>query len=202
MIMKAKFLPLLTVVALAAAVSPQVDPEKGRSLGNPSAPVHMEVFSDFQCPGCKIFHEAVLPALMRDYVNTGKLYVFAHEFPLPGHQHSREAANDAMAAVQVGKYQQVSDSLFLNQTTWGNDGKVWDYVAKVLTPAEQAKVKSLAASPAVVAAVQKEFDSAIAQKIAQTPTVVLTRGAKRYPFGAPDQSNYPLLKSLIEEMLK
>ena len=135
-----------------------VDLEKAKTLGNPWAPVCMEVFSDFECPGCKAFHETVLPLLVRDYVNTGKVYVINHEFPLPMHPYSREAANDATAAAQVGKYQQVADALFANQASWHTSGKVWDTVAGVLTAAEQKKVKELAMAPATLAQVQQDID--------------------------------------------
>jgi protein-disulfide isomerase len=179
-----------------------VDLEKAKALGNPGAPVRMEVFSDFECPGCKAFHETVLPLLVRDYVNTGKVYVINHEFPLPMHPYSREAANDATAAAQVGKYQQVADALFANQVSWNTSGKVWDTVAGVLTAAEQKKVKELAMAPATLAQVQQDMDLGMTQKVNQTPTVVVSRGMKRYPYGGPSMDNYPILKSLIEELLK
>ncbi|HEY2018795.1 MAG TPA: thioredoxin domain-containing protein, partial [Bryobacteraceae bacterium] len=167
-----------------------------------SAPVRIEIFSDFQCPGCKAFHEVLLPVIMRDYVVPGKAYIYNHEFPLAMHPHSREAAQYAVAAATVGKYVQVADALFHNQTSWAADGKVWETVAAVLTPAEQKKVQVLAKDPAIIAQVQQEADSGQAQKIPQTPTVIVSRGAKRYTFPGPDPNNYALLRSLIDGLLK
>ena len=42
--------------------------DKNKAVGNPSAPVKIEVYSDFTCPHCKHFHEEMLPQLMKDYV--------------------------------------------------------------------------------------------------------------------------------------
>src|SRR5262249_31067670 len=103
----------LLIPCFAASVG---EVERSKSLGSPTAPVRMDLYSDFQCPACKGFHENLLPTIIKDYVQTGKVYFVSHEFPLPAHPHSREAAYDATAAATVGKYQQVSDALFRNQT--------------------------------------------------------------------------------------
>jgi protein-disulfide isomerase len=184
------------------AVAAQVDVERAKSLGNPDAPVRMEIYSDFECPACKGFHETVLPLLMRDYVRSGKLYITSREFPLPMHPYGREAANYATAAAEVGKYEQVADTLFQNQQAWAASGKLWDAIAGVLTAAEQKTVQELVAAPATLALVQQDVDSGVMQRINRTPTVIVSRGQKRYPFAGPGLDNYPILKSLIDEMLK
>ncbi len=198
--MKPSAIALAALLPCLAASLGEVD--KAKTFGNPGAPVRIELFSDFQCPGCKAFHEVLLPVIIRDYVVPGKAYIFNHEFPLAMHPHSREAANLATAAATVGKYSQVADVLFLNQASWGTNGKVWETVATVLTPAEQKKVQALAKDPAILAQVQQEVDSGQAQRIPQTPTIIVSRGAKRYSFPGPDQNNYPLLRSLIDGLLK
>jgi len=187
------------VPCLAASLG---DVDRAKTIGNPGSPVRIELFSDFQCPGCKAFHETLLPVLIRDYVATGKAYIFNHEFPLAMHPHSREAVNFATAAATVGKYQQVADALFQQQNSWATTGKVWETVATVLTPGEQKKVQDLAKDPAVLAQVQRDVDAGQAQHIPQTPTIVVSRGAKHYSFPGPDPANYPLLRSLIDGLLK
>ena len=180
------------------AASSDVDP--GKSLGSPSAPIRIEVFSDFECPGCKGLHEQILPLVMRDYVIPGKVYLVSREFPLPMHQYSREAAGYATAAARLGKYEQVADALFLKQVAWSASGKVWDAVANVLTPAEAKKVQSLAKDPAVLSEVQHDLELGRAAAINQTPTMIVTRGTSRFPVvGAV---NYTLLRSLLDGLLK
>ena len=193
----------VAIVALLPCLAASLgDVEKAKSVGNPGAPVRIEVFSDFQCPACKGFHETLLPILVRDYVAPGRVYITSHEFPLTMHPYSREAANYATAAAQVGKYPQVCDALFKNQATWGANGKVWDTVAAVLTPAEQKKVQALAKDPSVLTQVQQDLDMGSMQRINQTPTIVVSRGQRRYPFPGPDAGTYPLLRALIDGLSK
>jgi phage terminase large subunit len=116
------------------------------------------------------------------------------------HQYSREAANYATAAARLGKYQQVADALFLAQSTWELNGKVWDTVANVLTPAEAKKAQALVKDPAVLSEVQHDVDLGVAAAINQTPTMIVSRGAKRYPLAGT--VNYTLLRSLLDGLLK
>src|SRR5579875_525072 len=160
----------LTLLPLVVAASPI---DKGKAFGNPAAPVTIELFSDFQCPSCRALHMDLLPNIMRDFVIPGKAYLVYKEFPLPMHNHSREAAAYACAAARVGKYEQVADVLFQNQPTWANDGKVFQTVASVLTPAEQKKVEMLAKDPAVLAEVQDDVQEGQVKRVNQTPTMII-----------------------------
>ena len=200
--MKLYAVALLALVPGFGAMPGDIDKEK--ILGNPAAPVQIELYSDFQCPACKNFHENMLPVIMRDYVNPGKVCIISREFPLniPAHKYSRQAANFATAAARVHKYQQVSDLLFAKQTDWGNTGKVWETIATAFTPAEQKKVQALAADPAVTAEVQRDYDSAMANRVSQTPTLIIRRETRNYTFGGPGPDNYMLLRSLIDGLLK
>ncbi|HTS27036.1 MAG TPA: thioredoxin domain-containing protein [Bryobacteraceae bacterium] len=189
-------LALLPCMALTVG-----DVEKARAIGNPVAPVRIDVYSDFQCPACKGFHENLLPVMIRDYVQPGKVYMVFHEFPLTMHQYSREAAGYAVAATQVGKYQQVADALFHTQAMWTANGKVWETVATVLNPAEQKKVQGLAKDPSVLALVQADVDLGNSLKINQTPTIYISKGKTRYPYAGPDAGNYPFLRALIDDLV-
>lgn len=42
-------------------------------LGKTEAPVHMVVFEDLQCPGCRVFNEKIFPHLKSQYIETGKM---------------------------------------------------------------------------------------------------------------------------------
>lgn len=200
MTMKCFAVALVAMLTCSAASLPDLD--RAKTIGNPAAPVRIDLYSDFQCPGCKAFHEFLLQMIIRDYVVPGKAYIFNHEFPLPMHPYSRDAANLAVAAASIGKYQQVADALFRNQESWGATGKVWETVAAVLNPAEQKKVQALAKDPSILAQVQQDVDAGKAQGIPQTPTIIVSRGAKRYSYPGPAPDNYPLLKSLIDGLLK
>src|SRR5262252_7832037 len=99
-----KIKPMRTLAILIAAVLPCLaatpDVDKGKTMGNPSAPITLELYSDFMCPHCKHLHEDILPAIIVDYVNTGKACLVFREYPLaiPQHVYSRPAAIFATAA--------------------------------------------------------------------------------------------------------
>ncbi len=196
----------LIAAALAAllpclAAGPEMD--KGKTLGNPRAPVLIEIYSDFLCPACKAFHENTLPLLMKDFVTSGKVCIVSREFPLniTGHQHSREAAGIATAAARIGMYDAVANALFRTQESWEVSGKAWETAAAVLTADQQKKVQALAKDPAVLKEVQDDVAYGTAIGIGQTPTLFLSRGSTRYPvFGSA--LSYNLLKSMINDLLK
>lgn len=188
----------LAALVSAAAALPNVDP--GKAMGNPSAPVTIQVFSDYECPACKAFHETTLPAIVRDYVSIGKVYLVYRDFPLPMHRYSRQAANYACAAAHLRLYQPVADVLFKDQNSWSNTGRVWDTVATVLSPKQQAEVQKLAASPEVLGEIQGDLDEGHREAVNSTPTLIVSHGSKKYPVSGG--MNYDLLRKLIDDVAK
>jgi len=189
----------LAALWLSRAAAPGVDLSK--ALGTPSAPITVEVFSDFECPACKAFHENVLPELMRDYVIPGKVFLASFEFPLPMHQHSRQAANYAVAAARVGAYSPVADALFRGQESWSASGNVWGAVAAALTPAQQKRVQALATDAGVLAQVQSEIGVGQRVPITETPTILVIRGSRAIPI-AGRLIRYESLKQLLDDLAK
>jgi protein-disulfide isomerase len=189
---------MLLVLLPCLAAIPEVD--KNKALGSPTAPVRLEVFSDFTCPHCRHFHEEVLPQLMKDYVVSGKMYIVDRAFPLQGHNFTREAFDYAVAAARIGKYQPVADVLYAQQANWAVNGNVWGAVASALpSPADQKKVQELSKDPGVQAEIDAEFREGVDSGINQTPTLILTAGGKRFPL--PPAPDYRLLKSMIDGLL-
>src|SRR4051794_10018496 len=82
----------------------------GRSLGRPDAPVHLIVWSDFQCPACKAFADTNEPQLIRDYVTAGKLRLDYRDLVIIGPE-SAAAAAAARCADQQGKFWPYHDVL-------------------------------------------------------------------------------------------
>jgi protein-disulfide isomerase len=192
----------LTLAALLPCLAAGPDVDKGKTIGDPAAPMLFELYSDFMCPACKKVHETVLPAIVTDYVKSGKAYLIFREFPLniPAHMYSRSAAAFAVAAARIGKYQTVSDVLFRNQQAWGATGKVWDTVASVLTPEEQKKVQALAKDPAVLADVQRDVDRGTSSMLNQTPTLMVTYKLRQQPW--TQFNDYSLFRGYIDGLLK
>ncbi len=85
-------------------------------LGRPDAPVTLIEFSDFQCPFCGRFFATTLPALKKDYIDTGKLLYVFRDYPLEElHPNARKAAEAAHCAGEQGKYWEMHDVLFQHQ---------------------------------------------------------------------------------------
>lgn len=192
-------LPVLLLLAALPGLVTAGEINRAKAFGNPSAPLTIELFSDFQCPACRALHMQQLPLLMRDYVNTGKAYLVYKEFPLPMHSHSREAAAYACASARVGKYEQVADVLFQSQPSWEESGKVFETVASVLTPAEQKKVQILAKDPSVLSEVQSDIQEGEQDRVNQTPTMVIIRNGRKYPIGGA--LNYDLLRRFLDDLI-
>ena len=86
--------------------------------GNPSAPVTVEEFADFQCGACGVYY----PELKKIEIEFGdKLRVVFRERPLvPPHDHALIAAQAAEAAGLQGRFWEMHDKLYENQTAWSD----------------------------------------------------------------------------------
>ena len=83
--------------------------------GNPDARVTLEEFGDFQCPPCGQF-AVFVEELLKEY--DSRLRVVFRNFPLPAHEHAREAALAAEAAGFQGKFWEMHDTLYREQSAW------------------------------------------------------------------------------------
>jgi protein-disulfide isomerase len=200
--MKMKVVALALAALLPAVAAAPPDAGKGKTMGNPSAPILLELYSDFMCPHCKHLHEAILPAIVLDFVKSGKAYLVFREYPLPIPQHvySKVAAQYATAAARIGKYEQVSDILFKQQEQWGMSGKVWECVASALSPEDQKKVQALMSDPSIAGEVQHDVDRAMKAQLNQTPTMMVTYKLKQQPWTMWD--DYNLFKGYLDGLIK
>lgn len=190
--------PITVLFALAALVF--ADATSDKSVGNPNAPVKIDVFSDFQCPACKALHDQTIPDLINDEVNKGRVLLVYHDFPLPQHAHAREAAKWANAASAVHKYRAVSDAFFKTQTTWEASGDLRSVVASALTPAEMKTVEALMKDPKIEDGIAKDVALGQQAGLRQTPTMILTHKLQTYPFGG--FISYSILKPAIDDIAK
>ena len=85
----------------------------GPKAGNPDAAVYLVEFSDFQCSGCAAFAPTVNEIIEK---HKDKLLIAYRHFPLDQHPYAMKAAIAAEAAAQQGKFWEMADLLFANQT--------------------------------------------------------------------------------------
>jgi protein-disulfide isomerase len=83
------------------------------TMGDPNAPVTVEVYSDYQCSHCGIYASTVEPDFIKDYVDTGKVYYIFRPFNFLG-EGSIYAAEAAYCAMDQGDFWSFHDVLYAN----------------------------------------------------------------------------------------
>jgi protein-disulfide isomerase len=174
-----------------------IDPHK--AFGSKSAPIVMEVFSDFQCPACKTLFTTTNRQLMDNYVTTGKVYLIHRDFPLPMHAYSRVAARYARAAAELGKIEPVEKALFENQEKWEQTGDVDGTLAAVLSSADMAKVRGLVKGGTMELLIDKDYQLGQMYRVSQTPTSVFHSKGQTYPYSGV--MNYEILHQFLDQLL-
>ena len=171
-----------------------------KQSGNPGAPITCEIFTDYECPHCATVFDQVVPMLLAEYVQTGKMKFIHRDMPLPQHQYARLAARYANAAGRVGRYEAAVNQIFRTQAAWARTGDVDSQVAQVLAPAEMEKVRDMVKNDG-------HLDDSVAADVAiareanlnQTPSLVVTYKGKRQVLAPVPE--YGLLKSYLDELL-
>src|SRR5262249_13630525 len=77
----------------------------GRAVGSPTAPVQLDLWSDYQCPACDAFAGSVMPELVKTYIDPGKARLTIHDMTTIGNE-SLGASISARCAERQGKYWQ------------------------------------------------------------------------------------------------
>jgi len=90
-------------------------------LGEPSAPITILEWGDYQCTYCYRFHDTTLNTLKQNYIQTGKVNLVFKDYPLNGPD-SILAAEASYCAGDQGKYWQYHDELYKN---WGGERTGW-----------------------------------------------------------------------------
>jgi protein-disulfide isomerase len=106
---------LLRPIPESKAIAGTTGDESLHIRGNPNAPVTIEEFGDFQCPPCGTF-AAFGEELLKEY--DSRVRIVFRNFPLPAHEHAREAALAAEAAGLQGRFWEMHDVLYREQPFW------------------------------------------------------------------------------------
>lgn len=182
-------LAILVTIASRAQDQNALRPPKGASLA-------IVVFEDLQCPDC-----ARAAPLVEEASRTYKIPVVRHDFPLPQHNWSRDAAILARwfdtKSVKIGN--EFRDRVFANQESIGTPDQLRAFAEKF---AEEKKMTlPFAADPQGKLAALVEADKALGTRIGiqHTPTIyVVSNNHTGTPFvEVVDRSQ---LYSLIDEM--
>ena len=147
-----------------------------RTKGSDQAPIVIYEVSDFQCPFCRQFWEETLPALEREYINTGKVRFTFLNFPIPQlHSNAQAAHEAAMCAAQQDKFWRMHDLLYQHQEAWA---RLPDPVPYFLGLADSARadrgaVESCLAAGRIRQLVQGEAQASWNAGVRSTPSFVV-----------------------------
>jgi protein-disulfide isomerase len=113
-------------------------------LGSATAPVTLEEFADFQCGACAATHPTVKEIQSAYAGNKNFRFVFRHyPLPIPAHDKAYNASVANEAAGLQGKFWQMQEMLFRNQSAWSqnpNYMQLWEqYAASIGMDVERFK---------------------------------------------------------------
>jgi protein-disulfide isomerase len=136
-------------------------------VGPPSAPVHIVVFTDFECPFC-FEAEQTLSHIREKYGDRVALYYL--NYPLPNHVYARPAAVAAMCAAAQGRYAAYHDYLFAHQQDLAHaDYAAWAAAAGL----DRAAFETCRSSGDADRRVDQDIREGIAAGVAATPTFLV-----------------------------
>ncbi len=212
----------VVVVAVAAAVSssggePAAPPEPAQAstlfdgieerdgvLGDPDAPLTVTEYVDLQCPVCATASKETLPALIEDYVRTGKVKLEVRTLHFLGPDSVRAAAV-AAGAEQQGKLWPFLEAFYSAQGR-ENSGYVTDALLRDVSAAAGVDAdKALAAAGTAEAQDRLNRANADAQALGvdSTPTFTVARGdGKPRVLAAGAQDPQTLAAALDEELAR
>ncbi|MDR3571979.1 MAG: DsbA family protein [Candidatus Pacebacteria bacterium] len=157
--------------------------------GDTSSKVTVVEYGDFECPACGAW-EPLVQQLEQQYDNRVE-FVFRN-FPLTQvHPFAMIGSQAAEAAADQGKYWEMHDLLYKNQTAWTADTslKPADVVTKFFNGYAQqlgldvTKFDTDINSSATIARVQRDIDSGTAAQINHTPTFFVNLTQIQNPTG-------------------
>jgi protein-disulfide isomerase len=195
MLYRARRLPVLALSKNQVAPGKE-SAEPLHIRGKPNAPVTLEEFGDFQCPPCGKLADPI-KQLEKDY--DPHLCVIFHHFPLPTHQHAREAALAAEAAGLQNRFWEMHDLLYREQSIWSKAADVhelFNAYAGILGLNIDRFKKDLE-SPQVNERVTSDQKHGAALGVQNTPTIFLNNHALD-----PKNLNPVDLRAAIDKALK
>lgn len=170
--------------------------------GSPTAPITIELYTDYECPACRNFFLYTLPDLTKDFVNTGKVRLIHRDFRISSHQFTKTATRYANAAGEIGKFDLVAQQLFQTQPEWAQNGNIDGEIAKVLSPADMEKLRGLVKNDTHLddSVVRDEALATNQDHLQETPTIVIVAKGKREVIGGGGMP-YTILKQYLNQKL-
>jgi protein-disulfide isomerase len=150
-------------------VVPGVSADDDPSIGDEDAPILIVEFSDFQCPYCTRFHQQTLQPLLEQYGD--KIRFVYRDYPLTGiHPDALKAAEAAECADEQGKFWDLHDAMFENQTVTGVGVAAIAGMAENIEGLDVDALNECIESGKYAEEVQKDMTDASSYGVTGTPT--------------------------------
>jgi protein-disulfide isomerase len=177
-----------------------------KTSGSASAPITLEIYSDYQCPYCARFYDETVPLILTQYVATGKVKLIHHDLPLPQHAWAKLAARYANAAGELGQYDLAVSRIFQTQGAWRDNGNIDAQLAQVLPSGLMQKVRERVMNDATLdhsildRTIAVDLEMAGKDHINQTPSLVVEAKGKRENLSPPPA--FGVLKNYLDQLLR
>jgi protein-disulfide isomerase len=165
----------LPAVSQPDVPAPAQELRVGRSLGNPDAPVKIDVFEDPQCPACGAYTERIEPLLIAGPVSDGQVFLTYKDFPFLGHESLDAAVAMRVAEAMDGKFWDYHGVVFHNQQGENQGAFSLERLADMaeIVGLDRAAFLEGMEEPVHQAAVQAEQAEGAALGINSTPSLVI-----------------------------
>ena len=171
MLYRAKRLPALAIPE-NSTTSAMGGTEMVHVRGRADAPVTLVEFGDFQCPPCATLADPI-NKFEREYAS--RLRVVFRHLPLANHQHAREAALASEAAGLQGRFWEMHDLLYREQSVWSKapDVRVLFNAYAGMLGLNIDRFRKDMESEQAKARVKSDEQQALALGLANTPTIFI-----------------------------
>jgi len=164
---------LITSIQPKLAEAPDYDYSmaNGNALGDPNAPVVIEIFSSFGCVYCRDFSLETEHQIIDNYVKTGLVYYVYRSYNNPVDALGI-AAQAAYCAGDQGKFWEMHDLIFANFSPTGYTNKQLDTMTEILS-LDSGQYNSCMESGKYVEAIQGDAQIGAEAGITGTPSFTI-----------------------------
>jgi protein-disulfide isomerase len=160
-----------STVTAANAPPPADHLQDGRSLGDPEAPVKIDVYEDPRCPSCGVFTEMIEPLLIAGPVTRGEVFLTYKDMAFLGPESFDAAAAMRAAEDLDGKFWEYHDVVFHNQDGAITSSRLADMAE--LVGIDRDDFLAALDDPKHLNAVEEETAAARELGVNSTPTLVV-----------------------------
>ncbi len=171
--------------------------ENENTKGSKDAKVTLIEYSDFQCPACGAYYTILKK--VNDDLSAQVRFAYRH-FPLPQHKNAKLASAVAESAGKQGKFWEMHDLIFQNQSDWSEEKNASVVFAKYAVDLglNLEQFKNDLESTEIKNKIESDYKSGVKAGVNSTPSFFLN-GKK---MDQKQTRNYDDFKNAIEQALK